>query len=137
MNTRGLESGPDAQDEAVAQVYRSYLGLVLPEPNVKAALTWGISNAHSWLNQTKSDWAKRKDGAPQRPLPFDDKFEPTPAFVAVRDAIDNARPIVSAAAPRLSPVDDPAYLYKAFPVQGSPSAAQRAAAKSFAGSRPQ
>jgi len=133
VNTRGLDSGPDAQDEAVAQVYRSYLGLVLPEPNVKAALTWGISNAHSWLNQTKSEWARRKDGAPQRPLPFDDKFNPTPAFVAVREAIDKARPIVKAATPALAPADVPAYLYKAFAVQGSPAAARPVAARSFAG----
>lgn len=122
VNTHTLEGGDEAQDEAVARVYRNYLGMVLGEPNVKAALTWGISDAYTWLN-SKSDWAQRKDGARQRPLPFDDKFNPTPAFAAARDAIDNARPVVQAAAPKLAPENDPAYLYKPFAVQGSPGAA--------------
>jgi len=90
VNTRGISGGPEAQDAAVAQVYRAYLGMVLAEPNVSSALTWGITSAHSWLNETREPWAHRPDGARQRPLPFDDDLKPTAAFWALRAAIDAA-----------------------------------------------
>jgi endo-1,4-beta-xylanase len=91
VNTRGVDGGPEVQDSAVARVYRDYLGLVLPEPNVAAVLTWGITDGHTWLN-SKAPWAQRKDGAAQRPLPFDDDLHPTPAFDALREAMDRSRP---------------------------------------------
>jgi endo-1,4-beta-xylanase len=91
VNTHSLQGGPEAQDAAVAQVYREYLSTVLAEPNVPIALTWGITSAHSWLNQMHESWAKRPDGARQRPLPFDDDLNPTPAFLALRWALDSAR----------------------------------------------
>jgi endo-1,4-beta-xylanase len=118
VNTRGVEGGPEAQDAAVAQVYRNYLGMMLAEPNVPVALTWGITSAHSWLNESKQPWAKRPDGARQRPLPFDDDLRPTPAFAAIREAIDASRS--PAAVPGAAPAVDPNSLYKPFPVQGSP-----------------
>lgn len=120
VNTRNLEASGAAQDGPVASVYRDYLGLVLAEPSVKAALTWGITSAHSWLNESKQPWAMRPDGTRQRPLPFDDNLAPTPAFVAIRDAIDQNR----SAAPTTvgpEPVVDPGTLYKPFSVQGSPT----------------
>jgi endo-1,4-beta-xylanase len=120
VNTHSLAGGPEAQDAAVGQVYRSYLGQVLAEPNVPVALTWGLTSANSWLNGTDDPWAKRKDGARQRPLPFDDDLKATPAFLALRAAIDAARPIAPVAAPQ--PTADPGSLYKPFPVEGSPTA---------------
>jgi endo-1,4-beta-xylanase len=92
VNTRSVAGGPDAQDAAVAQVYRDYLTMVLAEPNVPLALTWGITDAHCWLNEMNEPWAKRPDGARQRPLPFDDKLKPAPAFLALRAALDSAPP---------------------------------------------
>jgi endo-1,4-beta-xylanase len=94
VNTRALEGGPDVQDAAVAKVYRDYLGVVLPEPNVAAVLTWGITDAHTWLNNSRGEWAQRKDSSRQRPLPFDDELHPVPAFEALRSAIDAAGPRV-------------------------------------------
>jgi endo-1,4-beta-xylanase len=91
VNTHKLEGGDAEQDAAVAAVYKNYLGLVLAEPNVKAVLTWGISDAHTWLNQSKEKWAVRPDGARQRPLPFYDDYTPAPAFFAMRGAYDLAR----------------------------------------------
>jgi endo-1,4-beta-xylanase len=120
VNTKNTPGGPDAQDAAVAKVYRDYLGLVLPEPNVKMVLTWGIMNNHSWLNQMKRDWTQRPDGAPQRPLPFDDHGRPTPAFEALTAAIDHARLITRPHSQQSSALD-PANLYKPFRVQGSPA----------------
>ena len=67
VNTHSLTGGPEAQDAAVAEVYRDYL---TAEPNVPIVLTWGITDANSWLNEMNEPWAKRKDGAKQRPLPL-------------------------------------------------------------------
>jgi endo-1,4-beta-xylanase len=119
VNTHSLEGGPMVQDAAVARVYRDYLNMVLAEPNVPMALTWGITSAHSWLNQSRELWARRPDGARQRPLPFDDELKPTPAFTALRDAIDAARALGSL--PDAAPASDPDNLYKPFPVRGSPT----------------
>lgn len=91
VNTRKISGGNAEQDAAVARVYRDYPALLLAEPNVKAILTWGITDAHTWLNETKSTWALRPDGAKQRPLPFDADLKPTPAFFALREAIDGAQ----------------------------------------------
>jgi endo-1,4-beta-xylanase len=92
VNTHSLAGGPEAQDAAVAQVYRDYLTLVLAEPNVPIVLTWGITDASSWLNEMNEPWAKRKDGAKMRPLPFDNDLKPAPAFFALREALDSAPP---------------------------------------------
>lgn len=122
VNTHQLEGGPDAQDAAVAEVYKSYLGLVLAEPNVKAFLTWGIADAHTWLNEVRQPWTTRPDGSRQRPLPFDDEYQPTPAFFAIRNALDTARrPAMppSSNTPQ-QPEADP---YAPFAVPGSPGTA--------------
>jgi endo-1,4-beta-xylanase len=120
VNTRTLPGGPELQHAAVAAVYRSYLDLLLPEPNLKAVLTWGISDGHSWLNQSREKWAVRPDGARQRPLPFDDDFQPTPAFFAMRTALDTARQSVVPADMTAPPKSgkDP---YAPFAVPGSPA----------------
>jgi len=91
VNSQALPGGPELQDGAVADVYKSYLERVLREPNVKAVLTWGITDAHTWLNQSKQAWALRPDGARQKPLPFDEQYQPMPAFFAMRNAFDVAR----------------------------------------------
>ena len=122
VNTHKLPGGPELQDAAVAQVYKNYLGAVLAEPNVLAALTWGITSAHTWINQSREPWAKRPDGARQRPLPFDDDLKPTPAFFALRDAIDAAKPL--AAQPIGPPATKPDDKYKPFAVPGSPAPAK-------------
>jgi len=122
VNTRTLPGGPELQDAAVAEVYRSYLELVLPEPNLKAVLTWGISDGRSWLNTSRKKWALRPDGARQRPLPFDEQFQPAPAFFAMRAALDTARQAVVPAditAPKTNAKDP----YAPFAVPGSPGTA--------------
>jgi len=91
VNTHAVVGGPEAQDAAVAAVFRDYLRLVLAEPNVPIALTWGFTSAHSWLNQGHGGQSRRPDGTRERPLPFDDDLQPTPAFLALREAIDASR----------------------------------------------
>lgn len=88
VNDKALPADTDVRDVAVADRYRSYLDLLLPQHNVTAVLTWGVSDAGTWLNG--KDRA-REDGRPQRPLLFDDRFRAKPAFAAVREAFDARR----------------------------------------------
>jgi endo-1,4-beta-xylanase len=75
------------RDRLVAELYRSYLDNALQHNSVKALLTWGFTDRDTWLNKFRP----RKDGIPQRPLPFDTALQPKPAFYALRDSIA-ARP---------------------------------------------
>jgi endo-1,4-beta-xylanase len=74
------------RDAEVARIYREYLTMMLAEPNVRAVLTWGITDRSTWLNGAKY---ARADGQPQRPLPLDPDYAPTPVFFAERDALDS------------------------------------------------
>ena len=85
VNDKKLEGSIPERDAAVAGMYRDYLKLMLAEPNVNAVLTWGITDRYTWLNGPKY---ARLDGKSQRPLPFDEEYHSTPAFFALRDAID-------------------------------------------------
>jgi hypothetical protein len=76
------------RDVAIAKTYRDYPTMMLAEPNVTALLTWGITDRYTWLGGPK--WA-RSDGQPQRSLPLDADYKPTPAFFALRDSIDKRR----------------------------------------------
>jgi endo-1,4-beta-xylanase len=71
------------RDRQVAELYRSYLENILRHDSVKAVLTWCLSDRDSWLQ----GFRPRKDGLPQRPLPFDAQLNPKPAFFALRDAL--------------------------------------------------
>ncbi len=86
VNDRKLPEPVAERDAGVAKTYRDFLMPVLAEPNVTAALTWGITDRYTWLNERSH--ASREDGKPERPLPFDYDYHPTPAFFAERDAID-------------------------------------------------
>jgi endo-1,4-beta-xylanase len=78
------------RDHAIAEVYGSYLDIVLAERAVKAVLTWGVSDSHTWLNGGPTHRRKRPN-RPQRALPFDDLYQPTEAFFAMRDGFDRRR----------------------------------------------
>ena len=97
-NTHAVVGGPEAQDRAVAQVFGDCMRLVLAEPNVPITLTWGITSAHTRLDDPHADQRRRPDGTWQRPLPFDDQVMPTAAFEALGEAIDRSRPVRSGAA---------------------------------------
>ena len=88
VNDRKLPGSVAERDLAVAGIYRNYLTMMLAEPNVNVALTWGITDRYTWLRGPKYG---RSDGQPERPLPFDMDFKPTPAFYAERAAIDSRR----------------------------------------------
>jgi endo-1,4-beta-xylanase len=95
-----MKGGAADRDATVARVYKDYLNLVLAEPNVPLVITWGITDAHTWLRSavlfmpfsTRRLWARIIVGLRERPLPFDDEFAAKPAFWAMRTAFDEARP---------------------------------------------
>jgi endo-1,4-beta-xylanase len=39
-------------------------------------VTWGITDRYTWVPM----WYKRKDGLPNRPLPFDANYQPKPLW---------------------------------------------------------
>ena len=81
-----LPTDISARDAAVAKLYGDFLKRVLARQSVKAVLTWGISDANTWLNARHP----RPDGQRKRPLPFDSDMRPKPAFYAILDAINIA-----------------------------------------------
>jgi endo-1,4-beta-xylanase len=79
------------RDKIVAEVYRSFLTAALEGPEVKAVLTWGATDKNTWLNHG-TKFRKQHPDRLQRPLPFDSEFAPTPAFFAMRESFDKAKP---------------------------------------------
>jgi endo-1,4-beta-xylanase len=88
VNESKLQGAVEERDAAIARIYKDYATMMLAEPNVTALLTWGITDRYTWLDGAK--WA-RPDREPQRSLPLDADYRPTPAFFAMRDAIDSRR----------------------------------------------
>ncbi|HEX3300266.1 MAG TPA: endo-1,4-beta-xylanase [Actinomycetota bacterium] len=82
----GLPADQQKRDDAVASVYSTYLNAALQEPDIAALMTFGLSDRYTWLQE---DYP-RSDGAPRRPLPFDDKMQPTPALAAVQTSLRSA-----------------------------------------------
>ena len=78
------------RDQAVADVYRRYLDTVLRGPEVKAVLTWGVTDKNTWLNNG-TRFRPLHPTRPERPLPFDADLKPVPAFFAMRESFDDAK----------------------------------------------
>ncbi|GGG78113.1 endo-1,4-beta-xylanase [Edaphobacter dinghuensis] len=75
------------RDRLVAQTYKDFLGVALNNAAVKLVLTWGISDRRTWLNDGPTHHRKQPN-RPQRSLPFDPEYRPTPAFFAMRSSFD-------------------------------------------------
>jgi endo-1,4-beta-xylanase len=78
------------RDQIVADVYRNYLTTSLYGTEVKAVLTWGVTDKNTWLNNG-TKFRKQHPDRLQRPLPFDPDYAPTPAFFAMRESFDKAQ----------------------------------------------
>jgi endo-1,4-beta-xylanase len=75
------------RDQAVAAAYREFLRIALANPAVKLLLTWGVSDRRTWLNDGPTHHRKQPN-RPQRSLPFDPEYNPTPAFFTMRESFD-------------------------------------------------
>ncbi len=86
VNDRALPPDVATRDAAVAATYAHYLRLTLPDPNVLALLTWGLTDKYTWLNGEDG----RTDKLRERPLPFDGMLRPKLAYVAEVEAVRSA-----------------------------------------------
>ena len=84
----GLPREVEARDRAIAEAVGTYLEVTLDEPAVASLMTFGLSDRYTWLEE---DYP-RSDGAPRRPLPFDERLRPKPAYEALAAALAQARP---------------------------------------------
>jgi endo-1,4-beta-xylanase len=82
----GLPADRTIRDRLVADAYRRYLDATLQEPAVGAVIAFGLSDRYTWLQE---DYP-REDGAPRRPLPFDEELRPKPAYRALTESLKNA-----------------------------------------------
>lgn len=85
VDDSSLPADVPERDRQVAEFYKSFLTNIVRQPNLKAVLTWCLSDRDSWLQHFRP----RHDALPQRPLPFDADLDPKPAFFALRDAFQS------------------------------------------------
>lgn len=85
------------RDRGVAATYQRYLDTVLSEPAVEGVISWGLSDAHSWMNETEQDRFARPEkdetgvrSEPQRPLLYDADYRPKAAHAAAVRAFSRA-----------------------------------------------
>jgi endo-1,4-beta-xylanase len=82
----GLPADVGPRDRAVADTITAYLDVALLEPAVSTVSTFGLTDRYTWLEED----FPRDDGAPRRPLPYDEDLEPKPAYRAVRAGLAGA-----------------------------------------------
>jgi endo-1,4-beta-xylanase len=87
------------RDQLVGDEVRRYLEVVLGFRNVEGVVSWGLSDRHTWLAVTESDyarfpgaWADGTGPGFNRGLPFDSSMQKTPMYYAIRDTLLSARP---------------------------------------------
>jgi endo-1,4-beta-xylanase len=77
-----IQQVPGAKEELLekqAAIYGELMKAALDQPRVKAIVTWGFSDRYSWIpNFTRQ---------PDAPLPFDEYYQPKPAYDAIYDAL--------------------------------------------------
>jgi endo-1,4-beta-xylanase len=65
-----------------ATVYANVLRACLSLPTCTGVTTWGLSDAHTWL-----EWFQNPDKVQRAPLLFDSTYAPKPAYSALHDAL--------------------------------------------------
>ena len=76
-----LPSKIGERDTMVARVASQFLDAVCEVVRPKAILTWGLSDRYTWV----PIYFKRRDGMPNRPLPFDAELKPKPLFDVIEE----------------------------------------------------
>jgi endo-1,4-beta-xylanase len=72
INDKNAPGDVAARDRAVADLGKAYLDLMLSYSQLRYVMAWGLVDKYSWLQE----WAPRADSLPQRPCPYDDRFQP-------------------------------------------------------------
>lgn len=85
VGDRDLPADIAQRDAQVAALARDFLDVTLSYPRCRDFLLWGLSDDVSWL-QTWKD-AKRRDGLPSRPCPYDARLRAKPLRTAIADAM--------------------------------------------------
>ncbi len=83
----GLPDDIDERDKGVADVYETYLQVVLSEPATVAVLTWGLTDKYTWLAMR----GRRPGGVSARVLPLDREYRRKPAWHAMARAFDQRK----------------------------------------------
>lgn len=87
VSDRDLPADISRRDQQVAATYDALLAAVLKEPALRQITTWGLSDRNSWLNTA----FPRRDGLPQRPLPYDSALQPKHALSSIRARLQQLR----------------------------------------------
>ncbi len=82
VNDFNLPGDIAERDAMVAKRTRDFLGAVLAVCRPKLICTWGLTDRYTWM----PTWFKRRDGLPNRSLPFDVDYKPKPMWHVVQDA---------------------------------------------------
>jgi endo-1,4-beta-xylanase len=85
VSDKGMPQSIATRDAATAALARDYLELTLSYPNCRDFLLWGLSDNVSWLQEWKD--AKRPDGLPQRPTPWDSRLRPKPMRATIAQVL--------------------------------------------------
>jgi len=89
---KGAPADREKRDAEVAALYKRYLDLVLDNPAVDSVVIWGLTDKDSWIIRGDMKEFVRDDDAVPRPLPFDNKYQPKPAYAAIKAALAAAPP---------------------------------------------
>lgn len=87
VSDRAMPADIAERDAQVAAVARDFLDLTLSYPRCRDFLLWGLSDDVSWLQSWKD--AKRPDGLPSRPCPYDAQLRAKPLRTAIADALSS------------------------------------------------
>jgi endo-1,4-beta-xylanase len=82
----GLPKDFARRDRMVADVYRRYLDVTLDDTNVKVVVAFGLTDRYTWLDEDQP----REDGSHRRPLAFDQRLRPKPAYFAISNSFRHA-----------------------------------------------
>jgi len=67
------------RDAIVAARAHDFLKAVFAAVQPAVVATWGITDRYTWMPM----WFKRRDGLPNRPLPFDRDYQPKPLWTVI------------------------------------------------------
>jgi len=82
VQIQNLKGSLDEQLEKQARVYEDVLTVALRNPQLKAFILWGFTDRYSWIPKVT--------GHADAPLPFDEYYQPKPAYDALYRALKAA-----------------------------------------------